>query len=61
MTSPLIPWNSCGAYMSGVLGVPTLSYAPWALFNILNPMVAIGYAITGFRIERLPGAADPDA
>ncbi len=60
VTSPLVPWNSCGAYMSGVLGVPTVSYAPWALFNILNPLVAVGYAITGFRVERLPDGAAPD-
>jgi len=60
VTSPLVPWNSCGAYMSGVLGVPTLSYAPWALFNILNPLVAIGYAVTGFHVERLPDAAASD-
>ena len=61
VTSPLIPWNSCGAYMSGVLGVPTVSYAPWALFNILNPLVAIGYAITGFHVERLPEEDAPMA
>jgi Na+:H+ antiporter, NhaC family len=52
VTSPLIPWNSCGAYMTGVLGVSTLQYAPWAVFNYLNPIVALGYALTGFRVER---------
>jgi NhaC family Na+:H+ antiporter len=54
VTSPLIPWNSCGAYMTGVLGVSTLQYAPWAVFNYLNPLVALGYALTGFRFERTP-------
>ena len=58
VTSPLIPWNSCGAYMTGVLGVATLQYAPWALFNYLNPLIAIGYAATGFRIERLDAPVD---
>ncbi len=53
VTSVLVPWNSCGAYMTGVLGVPTMHYAPWALFNYFNPLIAIGYALTGFRIERL--------
>jgi NhaC family Na+:H+ antiporter len=59
VTSPLVPWNSCGAYMTGVLGVSTLQYAGWAFFNYLNPFVAVAYALTGFRVERLadPGAA----
>ena len=61
VTSPLVPWNSCGAYMTGVLGVSTLQYAPWALFNWLNPLVALGYALTGFRVERVPPVVDaPD-
>ena len=61
VTSPLIPWNSCGAYMTGVLGVSTLQYAPWAIFNYANPLVAIGYALTGFRVERTdaPRPLDP--
>ena len=53
VTSPLVPWNSCGAYMTGVLGVPTASYLPFAFFNLLNPLVALAYAFTGFRIEHL--------
>ena len=60
VTSALIPWNSCGAYMTGVLGVSTLQYAPWAFFNYLNPLVAVAYALTGFRVERLePDRAAP--
>lgn len=46
--------------MSGALGVSTISYAPWALFNIFNPLVAVAYAITGFRVERLPAVDDSD-
>ena len=46
--------------MTGVLGVPTLEYLPYAFFNILNPVVAVIYALTGFRIERVP-PSDPDA
>ena len=66
VTSVLVPWNSCGAYMTGVLGVSTLQYAPWALFNYFNPLIAVGYALTGFRIERLDddaagGHPDPGA
>lgn len=41
LTSVLVPWNTCGAYNSGVLGVPTLSYLPYAFLNYLNPIVAL--------------------
>jgi Na+:H+ antiporter, NhaC family len=51
VTSPLVPWNSCGAYMSGVLGVPTVHYLPYAFFNLLNPFVAVAFGFTGFRVE----------
>jgi NhaC family Na+:H+ antiporter len=46
--------------MTGVLGVSTLQYAPWAVFNYLNPVVAIAYALTGFRVERLPETAEDE-
>ncbi|HEU4571558.1 MAG TPA: Na+/H+ antiporter NhaC family protein [Candidatus Limnocylindrales bacterium] len=54
VTSPLVPWNSCGAYMAGVLGVATLSYLPWCFFNLASPVISLIYGFTGFRIERLP-------
>ncbi len=41
VTSVLIPWNSGGAYNSGVLGVATLSYAPYCFFNLLSPLVSL--------------------
>lgn len=50
MTSPLIPWNTCGAYMAGTLGVATLSYLPYAFFNLLGPILCIAFAVTHFRI-----------
>jgi Na+:H+ antiporter, NhaC family len=53
VTSPLIPWNSCGAYMAGVLGVATLSYLPYCFFNLLSPLISVIYGITGIRIEHL--------
>ena len=59
VTSPLVPWNSCGAYMTGVLGVSTLQYAPWAIFNYLNPLVALGFVLTGFRVERIEPVPAP--
>lgn len=57
LTSPLVPWNTCGAFMAGTLGVPTLVYMPFAFFNLLNPLVSLIYGFTGFTIEKL----DPDA
>ena len=53
ITSPLIPWNTCGAYMAGVLGVPTLVYLPFCFFNIANPFISILYGITHFKIVKL--------
>ena len=58
VTSPLVPWNSCGAYMAGVLGVPTISYLPYCFFNLASPLIALIYGFTGFRIERLPPAGE---
>ena len=50
ITSPLVPWNTCGAYMAATLGVPTLAYLPFCFFNLINPFVAIAYGYTGFKI-----------
>lgn len=43
LTSALVPWNTCGAYMSATLGVNTFMYAPYAFFNILCPIIAVIY------------------
>ncbi|HEX7046894.1 MAG TPA: Na+/H+ antiporter NhaC [Gammaproteobacteria bacterium] len=53
ITSPLIPWNTCGAYMAGTLGVPTLVYLPFCFFNLINPLIAAVYALAGFKIKPL--------
>ncbi len=50
LTSPLVPWNACGAYMAGTLGIPTLTYAPYAILNWLNPFVSAFIAYAGFKI-----------
>jgi len=55
-TSALIPWNSCGAYMAATLGVATLSYAPYAVFNMASPLLAILVASVGLRTIRLAPA-----
>ncbi len=51
LTSPLVPWNTCGAFMASTLGVPTLVYLPYAFFNLINPVVAAIYGFTNFTIE----------
>ena len=53
VTSPLVPWNSCGAFMGAVLGVSTLSYLPFAFFNIFSPLLSVIYGYTGFKIVRV--------
>jgi NhaC family Na+:H+ antiporter len=50
VTSPLVPWNSCGAFMGAVLGVSTLAYMPFAFFNIASPTLSVVYGFTGFKI-----------
>lgn len=53
VTSVLIPWNTCGAYHSGVLGIDTFSYAPYAFFNLISPFVTLTYAALNFKIRKL--------
>ena len=53
MTSALVPWNTCGAFMAATLGVPTLAYLPYAFLNLLNPVIAIFYGITHLTITPL--------
>jgi Na+:H+ antiporter, NhaC family len=65
ITSPLVPWNTCGAFMSATLLVPTLAYAPFAFLCFLNPLLSILYGITGWTMTKLdderepPGATPP--
>ena len=50
ITSPLVLWNTCGAYMAGTLGVATFAYLPYCFFNLINPVVAVIYGYLGFKI-----------
>lgn len=50
ITSALVPWNSCGAYMSATLGVSTFAYFPFVFFNLINPVISFIYDIVGFQI-----------
>ena len=52
LTSPLIPWNSCGAFMWATLGVYPLAYLPYAFLNLLTPIVSIFYGFTGITMEK---------
>lgn len=56
-TSALIPWNSCGAYMSATLGVATFSYLPYAVFNFVSPLLAIALGYLWVKKSGSPAAA----
>ncbi len=53
LTSPLIPWNTCGAFMAATLGVSTMAYLPFAFLNLLNPFISLFYGFTGITITRI--------
>ncbi|WP_295803374.1 Na+/H+ antiporter NhaC [uncultured Microbulbifer sp.] len=52
VTSPLIPWNSCGAYMAAALGSSTIAFAPFCFFNLFNPLLTMVFSFVGFRVLR---------
>lgn len=52
VTSVLVPWNTCGATQSSVLGVATMSYLPYAFFNIISPFMTILFAYLNIKIRR---------
>ena len=54
MTSALIPWNTCGAYMAATLGVATFDYAPYAIFNLACPLIAVGFGYLAFKQKPAP-------
>lgn len=53
VTSVLVPWNTCGAYQSGVLGVSVAEYFVYAIFNYLSPFTTLLYAALGIKIKQL--------
>ena len=53
VTSALIPWNTCGAFLYGVLGVSAWEYAPYAFFNYLTPLVIIVFAYLGIFMYKI--------
>lgn len=56
VTSVLVPWNTCGAYHSGVLGVDTFHYAGYAIFNWLSPFMTLLFAAFRIKIRQLSTA-----
>jgi NhaC family Na+:H+ antiporter len=56
VTSVLVPWNTCGAYISGVLGVPTASYLPYCYFNFLSPVLDVVFGFIGFKVPSASAA-----
>ncbi len=55
VTSVLIPWNTCGATQSAVLGVATFAYLPFCFFNIISPFMTIIYGYLGIKIRKING------
>lgn len=53
LLSPLIPWNTCGAYMFATLGISPLAYLPYCFLNLINPLISLFYAATGITMEKL--------
>ncbi|MBE0449267.1 MAG: Na+/H+ antiporter NhaC [Clostridia bacterium] len=53
LTSPLIPWNTCGAFMIATLGLAPWTYIPYSILNLTNPLVSIFYGFTGITMEKL--------
>ncbi|MBE0666967.1 MAG: sodium:proton antiporter, partial [Bacteroidales bacterium] len=52
VTSVLVPWNTCGATQSSILGVSTWAYAPYCFFNIIGPFMSLLIASINFKIHR---------
>ncbi len=52
VTSPLIPWNTCGMTQATILNVPTLTYLPYSFFNLISPLMSILIAAIGYKIIR---------
>ncbi len=61
VTSVLVPWNTCGAYISGVLGVSTAAYLPYCFFNFASPILDVLYGFIGFKVpSSTPETAEPE-
>lgn len=59
LTSPLVPWTTCGAYIFGVLNLASFAYIPFCFFNLINPIISAIYGFTGFTILKQEIENDP--
>ena len=53
VTSPLVPWNTCGATHAGVLGISTFIYLPYCFFNLISPLMTLIFAYGNIKIAKL--------
>jgi NhaC family Na+:H+ antiporter len=58
VTSPLIPWNTCGAYHSGVLGIATGDYFMYCFFNLISPVMTLAFGFLGIKIAKLTSSKE---
>ena len=61
LTSALVPWNTCGAYMSATLGISTFMYAPFAFFNIICPIIAVINSYSQIALQQHRPASEEQA
>jgi NhaC family Na+:H+ antiporter len=59
LTSPLVPWNVCGAFMASTFGVATFAYLPFAFINYLTPMISILFGYLNITIEPYDDDVEP--
>lgn len=55
LSSPLVPWNTCGAFMFATIGIHPFAYLPFAFLNLTNPLVSIFYGYTGITMHKIEG------
>ncbi|MED0672165.1 Na+/H+ antiporter NhaC [Aneurinibacillus aneurinilyticus] len=53
LTSPFVPWNTCGVFILSTLSVHPFAYAPYAIVNYIVPIISILFAATGFTIQKI--------
>ena len=58
LISPLVPWNTCGAFMWATLGINPFLYLPFAFFNWICPIISVIYGFTGFSMEKIDNKKD---
>lgn len=61
LTSALIPWNTCGAFMIATLGLQPWTYVPYCFLNLINPLISMFYGVTGLTMHKVSDSPDqPD-